>query len=225
MYYILLYIDFIILGCSFLISMLLFIKKGVPLYLHFFTLLIGVTLIVKIVGHQMAVNMGNNHIVYNFFSVFTLVFYFLVLNAIIQRERFKRIIYFSALIYPVLAVLNIFFVQGVNTFHTYSYGVGAILVVVFCAFYLEELFFVEEPIPGITRLPDFWICLGLLFFYPVTFLGLTSTLITLNYPPAFLRIMSLVLMIPEYILYLCFTIAFLCCLKKPISPDPPALEV
>ncbi len=99
-------------------------------------------------------------------------------------------------------------------FHTMTYCLGCLLIVIFCIYYFWELFQAPNSI-NLTRQPAFWICSGLLFYYACTFpiygmlnfidpahpdMSLANKLVTMS---TFIYIF----------LFLSFTIAFLCRLK------------
>jgi len=164
----------------------------------------------------MAIRYGANQSLYSFFEVFEFAFYFFVLHYIIRSKRGGKIILFTAWLYPVIALANIFFVQGVhlNVFATYSYSLGVILIIAFCVYYFYELF--RAPgYSGLLQLPSFWICSGLLIFYGCTLPLFVAANVLRDYSNAELRNLGLVLSWANYVLYLSFAIACLCGIKFP----------
>ena len=123
-----------------------------------------------------------------------------------------KIIRFTLALYSLVAVVNIIFIQKMMAFHSVTYALGCLLVVVFCIYYFLELFKNPKSVK-LNNKPAFWICSGLLFFYccgfPLyglsNFLGDISKLIIKNF--------FSIIIILNIFLYSLFTIAFLCRLK------------
>ncbi len=215
MYFTLFYFNIGILGLCLLASLIPFFRKDAPTFLRYFFLLVSCTLTAKFLGHKLAIDVGNNHIVYNFFSVVTIDFYLFLLRIFIQNRNVKSFILFWICLFSVCSLLNIFFLQGLNNFHTITYGFGAMLVVGCCVYYLQELFFAANPPTNLRYNSVFWVVMGLLFFYGATFIGLTATHLMVGLPEHFLNIMTFFLMISDQMLYVVFTISLVCLLIKP----------
>ena len=124
----------------------------------------------------------------------------------------KKIIRITLLLYMVIAVNNIIFIQKMKSFHTVTYALGCLLIVIFCIYYFFELFKLSQSVK-LKNNPAFWICSGLLFFYccgfPLfgmfNFLAGISKLIINNFHS--------IIIILNCFLYTLFTIAFLCRIK------------
>lgn len=178
-------------------------------YLKLFAPFLLLTLLVEIAGNMIGSKYGNNQFIFNFFSVLGFTFYFVILYKGIINRVVKRIILTLIIVYPLFALYIIFFVQGVFVFHTFSFGIGALLIVMICVFYLRWQFF-ETPIEvDIKREPLVFICLGLIVFHSLTFTYFSGIHIIKNFSPSFVRNMTLVCMVSNYTLYAFFTIAFL----------------
>ncbi len=219
MYYILLYIYLTILWLCFLAALTITFRSNTPSYIKWFSPTLISIIIVTIVAHRIAVKTQNNHAIYNLFSVYTTVFYILIMRVIIQNKKMKRVISVCCLIYPFIALTNIFYFQGMDSFHTYTNSIGSTLIVGSCAYYLQEVFFVDEPVPNLTKRPDFWICLGLFFFYGVTFVSFAGIHIISASSLSFINVMSCIMMLSNYGLYIFFLIAFFCCMRYPGKVD------
>ncbi len=92
-----------------------------------------------------------------------------------------------------------------------TYSLGCLLIVAFCIFYVWELFQLKHSV-NLLRQPAFWICSGLLFFYACTF-PILALVNFIKIEPAFLRTTGFILDFVNILLYLSFTIAFLCRLR------------
>ncbi len=115
-------------------------------------------------------------------------------------------------IYALAAVLNIVYIQKMQTFHTYTYVIGCLIIVIFCIYYFFELFRLPKSVK-LKNNPSFWICSGLLFFYCCGFplFGLINS--WGNISPLILRNFDAIVTILNIFLYSLFTIAFLCRIK------------
>ncbi|MGZ8557320.1 MAG: hypothetical protein ACXWWC_03260, partial [Chitinophagaceae bacterium] len=76
----------------------------------------------------------------------------------------KKIIKAVLLIYALTSTVNIIFIQKMKAFHTITYSLGCLLIVIFCFYYFLELFKLPKSVK-LKNNPAFWICTGLLFFY------------------------------------------------------------
>lgn len=195
---------------SLLASFSLYFRKGIPSYLKLFTPFLLITLIVEVIGWRMNLMMpgANRSFLFIPFSVLEFEFYLYTLCSIIQHVRAKHIVSYILFIYPVLAFLNVHFVQ-VNTFPSITYSLGCLLIVGVCIYYFYELF----QLPGsvnLVREPAFWICTGLLFFYCCSFplFGLSSFLYTAS--SIILNNLTTILTMMNALLYTLFTVALLC---------------
>ncbi len=198
----------------FLVSCLLasftsYLQKPSPLYLRLFPFYFFITVLVQQIGTYLSYQAIHNIILYNSYSVFEFVFYFFILREIIRNVRVKIIILFVLIIYPLVAVFNIFYFQKETTFHSMTYAIGCAIIVILCIFYFVELF----QLPKSTNLknePAFWICTAVLFSYVCTFpfWGLVNFIRT--DPDILVNNLMTILMIINILSYSLFIIAFLC---------------
>lgn len=194
-----------------LASLTLYLRRGIPLYLKLFPILLAITLTVEIIGWIMSDNGEDATMLFYLFSVFEFEFYFYILYHIIRTRKARRVVIYVIAIYPVLALFNIYFVQ-VNAIPSISYSVGCLLVVGICIYYFYELFHLPSSV-NLIREPAFWVCTGLLFYYICSFplFGLSSLLLTAS--SIILKNISTILMMMNALLYTLFTVGFLCGLR------------
>ena len=205
------YIYFI--AISFIASLsVYFTSKSTPVYLKLFPPFLLATLIAESLGSYLSSIRKSNVWLYNFFSVLEFCFYLLVISLIINNRRIKKITRITLILYAVITVVNIIFIQKIKAFHTVTYAFGCLLIVIFCIYYFFELFKNPKSVK-LKNNPAFWICSALLFFYccgfPLfglsNFLNGISNLIIKNF--------YAIIIILNIFLYSLFTIAFLCRLK------------
>ena len=201
------YIYFI--GLSFFISLSAFYGKGGLLYLKLFSPFLFLTLIAEVLGSYFSSIGRNNLTLYNFFTVFEFSFYLFIINLIIENKRVKKIIQITGVLYAIAAIVNILFIQTMKTFHTVTYSVGCLIIVIFCIYYFLELFRFPRFV-NLLNSPAFWICSGLLFFYCCGFplYGLVNYWQDIY--PLVLNNFTTIFTILNIFLYSLFTIAFLC---------------
>lgn len=179
-----------------------------PLYLKAFPYYLCVTLIIECVGVYRWSQKLSTTTLYNFFGLFEFMFYFFLLHEIIESVKFKRLIKYFLIFYPVLFFLNIFFYQ-VDGFASVTYSLGCLMVASICIYYFFELFQSHHSVVLI-REPAFWVCAGLLFFYCCTFPYFSLANFMHNFPSIIMNNISALLNLMNSLLYSLFTIAFLC---------------
>ena len=202
------YVYFI--AISFLVSCSIYTgQKNTPLYLKPFPPYLFLTLAAESLGSYFYSIQRNNLALYNFFTVFEFCFYLWVLSLIVSNGRMKIVFRITAVMYAIAAVINIIYIQKMAAFHTVTYAIGCLLIVIACVYYFFELFRNTGAV-RLVNTPAFWVCSGLLFFYCCGFplYGLTnfisgiSKMIIVN----FMAIITIL----NIFLYSLFTIAFLC---------------
>lgn len=197
---------------SFLASFALLFQKKVPLYLKLFIPYMAITLTVETIGYLMNKAGEDASLLYYLFTVFEFAFYFYALHCIIRTGRMKKVIFGIFISYPVLALVNIFFIQP-HQFPSISYSVGCLLTVGMCIYYFYELFHLPTS-ANLVREAAFWICTALLFFYICSFplFGLYKFLYTAS--NIIMQNISVVLYMMNVLLYTLFTTAFLCGIRR-----------
>lgn len=196
---------------SLLASLSLYFQKSMPGYMKLFPVFIFVTIVVEIIGGMLMDRGIPNVLLYNLFFTVEFVFYLFILRNFVHSRKVKKLIFYISLVYPVLALINIFFIQ-VNTFESITYSLGCLLIVGVCVYYFLELFQLPHSV-NLKREPAFWICSGLLFFYCCSFplFGLNNYLLSTS--GVILQNLTSILSVINILLYSLFTIAFLCRVK------------
>lgn len=205
------YIYFMVI--SFLASLsVYFTSKNDYFYLKLFPPFLLATIIVEAIGNYLGSKGKSNIVIYNFFTVFEFCFYLWVISLIISNKQVKKITRGTALLYMLIAVINIIFIQKMNAFHSVTYAFGCLLIVAFCIYYFLELFKLPKSVK-LKNNPAFWICSGLLFFYCCGFplFGMANFLSGIS--KLIIRNFLSIIIILNIFLYSLFTIAFLCRIK------------
>jgi len=192
---------------SFLASLTIYFKKNPPLFLKFFPVFLLITVVVEVTAKVLNAIKISFLPLYNFWSVFEIVFYFFVLYHSIQHKRIKQTIFITGIFYPAFAIINIWY-QGNKKFHSFTYSLGAILLVCFCIYSVYELF-KNTVFQKVNRMPAFYIYFSLLFYYSCT-LPIWASMNFLRNNGFELMMFSIISGFANYVLYASFIIAFLC---------------
>lgn len=189
-------------------SFTLFIQASIPRYLKSFPFFMLITLVVEITGSLLGKHTVAINLLYCFFTAFEFVYYLLLIKYIIYNQKIKKTISWILAVYPVLVVIDVFFIQP-REFHSITYSLGCLLVVLACIYYFLEIFQSKYSV-NLVKEPAFWICTALLFYYCCTFplFGVWNLLKGL--PGIILQNLNTILTILNYLLYSLFSIAFLC---------------
>lgn len=75
----------------------------------------------------------------------------------------KKILLYITILFPLLCIINITFIQSIFTFNTYTRPLEAILITFFCLLYLYKSGFTENFI----NKPTSWFNIGILMYFPV----------------------------------------------------------
>jgi hypothetical protein len=197
---------------AFLASLTIFFQPVAERYLKYFSFFLFVNLLMDIATDYTAYYGIDNIFLNNMDTILVISFELYLLREIVASRKAKKIFLFICLLYPIIAILNIFLVQRFRNFHTMTYSLGSLLIVTGCIYYFWELFQQKTSV-DLIRQPPFWICSGLIFYYCCTFplYGLTNFLNSL--PKVIIQNLFTIYIVIDICLYLSFTIAFLCRLK------------
>jgi hypothetical protein len=200
---------FIIILVSFIASLTNYLDKSSPLYLKIFPVLILVVLVGEYIGLQMARKHQTNVFLYNIIGAIEFTFYLFFYHSIYRASQARKIMLILIMVYWVAALINIFFIQGINVFNTYTYMVGCLFVILASSYYFLEMF--RYPQSGsIMREPAFWITSALLFYYTCVL----PVFGILNYISSISRywnhVLRFIINLTNILLYSLFTLAFLC---------------
>jgi len=210
------YTYLVVIVISFIASLSVYLEKGSPIYLKVFPLFLLLTFSVEMFARHLGLSGKSNLWLYNIFTAMEFGFYLYFFSAIYREPAAKSAALYAMIIYMVLALTNIFFIQGLNSYHTYTFMLGCVLILAFGAYYFFQLLKVPTSSQGgsLTRIPAFWITAGLMVYYccDLPVFGI------LNYMNKMLSRSTTNKLLVVYnfmniILYSFFTVAFLCRIK------------
>lgn len=178
-------------------------------YLRYFPLFLLVTLVIETIALYEWNNNYPTTKLYNFFTAFEFFFYLHFLWKVIHNSHVRKILFWSIVLYPVLACTNILFFLQEDRFHSVTYSLGCLLIVTFCMYYFYEVLRFPKAM-NLAREPAFWICSALLFFYCCTFPIYGPANYFNKYPAIIIKNFTAIVSMLNFFLYLLVFIAFLC---------------
>jgi hypothetical protein len=114
-----------------------------------------------------------------------------------------------AVVYVVFALTNYFFFQGMIWSNTHSELLASLIMISLSLVYYYQLLQAQEIISPATDRP-FWISSGLFTYHLGTTMALVLVLTMKNIPIERMMVVRFIVQICAIIMYLMFTIAFLC---------------
>ncbi|HXB34006.1 MAG TPA: hypothetical protein VNV35_11320 [Puia sp.] len=208
---ILFYLVPVFCGIAFLASLDIYFRPPVESYFRVFSFYLLYDFISQTYGDYQALHHQNTILYSDLTTLVSSCFYIYLMRVIIRSRKAKLILLYCLIAFPLISAINIFLVQNSGVFQTMTYSLGCLLIVGACIYYFWELFQSKKYI-NLAREPTFWICSGLLFFYTCLFpvYGLINYIGT---DKAVIQVILVVLDFVGILLYLSFTIAFLCRLR------------
>src|SRR4051812_45066832 len=91
---------------SFVASLTLYFQRAIPRYMKSFPVFLLLTVIVEIVGWQLPKHRQTRIWLYNFFIIINFDYYLYILRNFIHNQKIKKIISYSLLGYPILALVD-----------------------------------------------------------------------------------------------------------------------
>lgn len=201
-------LSMIIIPCL-IIALFSRLQKQPPPHLNSFILYILLSLSVEIVSWRYSVLKKNNLIFYNCYAIINFPYLIYLIRSFLITPKTLRWLGWTIAVYPMIALANLLWIQGPYSFNTYTFVPGCILVVIACICYFYE----RIKFPGqesLLRDPTFWISTGLLFFYACSpsLNGILNYISTMPFDSY--KTPLLINVVLNIILYLLFSISFIC---------------
>lgn len=154
-----------------------------------------------------------NHWIYNLIIPFQVMYLVYIYHSIVSLPAYRRMLKAGTVLFLMVYILNILFIQGMMKFNTYSYIWGCLLVIYCCVGYFKHLLDKKEISP-LHRIPFFWISVGNIVFFSgsLFYMGSINYILEKKIDRAGELISFLVYSFTA-IQYFLFCIAFLCNLK------------
>lgn len=176
--------------------------------------LLGLVVAAELLGRYIVkvLHRQNNVWVFNISTNIEFVIYALIFYRCLTFPAFKRIAWWFLCLYPLVAFINVVFIQGFFYFHSMTMSLGSLFMILFCCLSFYEILYLREKM-NLLQMPLFWFSTGILFFYTGDLLYnlFFSYLVSnrFNYKLLFRSINNNLIIL----LYFCFIVTFLC-LKK-----------
>jgi hypothetical protein len=199
-------------GISFLASLTIFIGPRAPFYLRLLSLYLLLDCIVEAYTSYEALHKHNTQLINGLSSTVSFVLYIYIIRDIIRNLKARRVLLYCLWAFPVFFVVNILLFQKSGVFQSVTYSLGCLLIVTASIYYFWELFQNRAYI-NLLREPAFWICSGLLFYCACSFPVDAMINFISNITLRLARVLTLIQDLVYILLYLSFTIAYLCRLR------------
>lgn len=153
-------------------------SKSPASYLRAFVILMSVTAITELGNyfHFLPKIHQSNHWTFNIQTVFEFYFFSYFFYQILRGSFSQGPIRIFVVLYPVILLTSFLTVQKYYVFHTYTYILGGLYLVILCLLYYRELYTAKE-FKSLSTLPEFWIVTGLMVFT----VGQLPYMILINY--------------------------------------------
>ncbi len=215
----LLYLDLLILFISYISSLRAF-RLDMPLPFRQFSFFVLFLFLSEIFGtawprvlYRLTPFAQSNLWFYNLLFFCCCVFYLYFFYKVLQSGRMKKTIRILTFIYILFAVINFFFIQGTLELNTYTELLTSFLVVFLSIAYYYQLLFAKEVIV-LKNDAMFWISTGLLIYHLGSVMGLFLINVMNLISNEKAQSIHFIIRIAALIMYLTFSIAFLCQKKK-----------
>ncbi len=203
-----------VLFASIALGLIFLIQNKKYSYLHTLPVFLIYIYIVEQFAGYLKNNYKPNAWVYNYSSVVEVGYYmWLVSKMYVSKKYFKTATIVNALII-VASLTNIIFFQGKKGFHTITFGVSSILVIITCIYYYYQLF-VYPSISTLYKQMEFWVVTAIMFDFTCGFP--IFCLNNIYYNAVSKKIWPIIIDfndIINIIFYSLFITAFLCKIKK-----------
>jgi hypothetical protein len=177
------------------------------MYLKLFAWFVFITMVIEIAQKFFLHNYEQAF--YNFYSLLEFIFLGYLLYQIVESGFIKRLILLTEYVYLPATLIDIFFIRGINHFHTITYLLGAVLLILFSVYFLYELFFKKLDVTSIKE-SSFCIVLGILLFHSCSAAIMLTVDFLNKFLPEEIRLLNKVMLAINLLYYSLFIIAFLC---------------
>ncbi len=105
----------------------------------------------------------NNLPLLHIYTIVEAVLILSYLRTLFIEPKIRKVLQFIIVLFPILCILNLTFLQSIKTFNTHTRPLEAILITFFCLLYLYKSGFTENWI----NKPSSWFNMGILIYFPV----------------------------------------------------------
>jgi len=200
---------YIVLSIAFIVS-LVFYKKIKPAYFRLCCPYLLMNLVVETYGIISKSQGKSNYWIYNISTTIEFGFYFFIFYINLTNQNVRRYIVWVSILFFPFCFINIFFIQGINHFHSITFLAGSFFLICLSVLYFQDQIIKEnEFLKNPLKEKMFWIATGVLFFYSVGFFNLGLFEIIHVHNSLLKTVTDLLLNLLNIFLYCTFIIAFL----------------
>ena len=116
-------------------------------------------------------HLGSNQWMYNLFMLFDMACFAYFFYYILEKASFKKIVIYLSIAFYIFYIVDRFLLQNNGEYLSYGRSFLGFNLIVFSLLYFFNLFDFTKGEENLIRKADFWIVIGIFFFY------LTSTII------------------------------------------------
>jgi hypothetical protein len=190
-----------------------------------FILLLFITCIVEIIGSNMPYfHWKNNYFIYNYYLIIIFPITYYIFYRMLAYAGWIRIIFFSlGSLVLIFFLLNVFFIQGLYDFNTYSLILMEFVTALLSLLVLVKLFKEDDFSIMLYEHPYFWISGATLIFSVSTLviLGLQQYIEVHHLQFAGKNIYRVLIQIVNVVLYVSYSYAFFLCNKLTSKSSRP----
>lgn len=157
---------------------------------------------------------NSNIWLYNCFLIPQYLLYMFTYYQVLRSKLIKKIIFITAILYSVLTVVNILFLQPVNSINSYSLIAASLIILFLTTTYFEQLRN-EKDIIELKSHPMVWISLGAFIFHAANLPYIISLNYLIHYNISLAVALFYIYLALNCVMYTLYSIAFLCC-KYPL---------
>ncbi len=191
--------------------------------LKYFLPFLFLTTIVEWSGYFFLINDVRKFMIYNSFTTFEFVFYFFIFSKHLRVPYFRYPVIAMIFVYPFLVYYNLKYIQGFQTFHSYTFLLGSFFMVLFSILFFFESVRTENLEKLLPDQPFFWVCTAYIMFYlgSVVINSLFQYLMSFDMHSQGKRIYSTINQSLNLLLYSGFIYAFILCHQKKKKSTSP----
>ncbi len=196
---------------TFLIAALYY-KKYFKSYLKYFFLLLGLVVVVEFSIWSLKEFFGmpiRNWYIYNILTSVQYVYYFILYQKVMSNARRKKFVRIFLFVFIASVAINFLFIQRLavdGPFHSYSFVLGAVLLITSIGLFFAEMLQTEKILHFKTYLM-FWISIGLFVFYT----AVIPLILSINFLPEGISSNTLdgILFTLNFMMYTCFSMGLI----------------
>ncbi|MEM7108064.1 MAG: hypothetical protein AAF519_07545 [Bacteroidota bacterium] len=187
-------------------------KKYSSSFVKYFFFLLGVVVTLEFTVWTMKQFFGmplQNWYIYNILTSIQYVYYFILYEKVMSRYRTRQWVRIFLFVFLISVLVNFIFIQRLavdGPFHSYSFVLGAVLLIVSIGLFFAEMLQTEKVLYFKTHLM-FWISIGLFVFYT----GVIPLILSINFLPQGISLNTLngILFTLNFMMYACFSVGFI----------------